>query len=343
VLIVVVIVDILNFAFLDNGKCSIGKPRSRHRGHGGCHRSNEAQIFSAGRQRAIVERGRRSDLGTFVIFCHRGTSLSLHHNFDHQITLSVFLLKGSTGLVSWEHLGGSMKTGSPQMEPQHQYRLDPASMRSGDDWTSFRSSLLASLPHSWESAADTKVELAHYTRQHSGGRHHAAKRKGSLLGRHGGQGHPSVRMPGLASVPTQAVSPHQESEHIDSPNVLVAHSEQGVEVVLLRGGGEVLSLALPKGGVYFDINNDGSIDHLSVVGKKSSGDSHDHLSGVAALPLVRAINPRAHVSLPPCSALAVSGVPAREQLFNGSLCDGNIVGDFLFYVCDLMFTTKSSP
>jgi len=31
---------------------------------------------------------------------------------------------------------------------------------------------------------------------------------------------------------------------------------------------------------------------------------------------------RAHGRLPPCSALALSGVPAREQLFNGSLCDG---------------------
>ena len=29
-----------------------------------------------------------------------------------------------------------------------------------------------------------------------------------------------------------------------------------------------------------------------------------------------------HAGLPPCSALVLSGVPAREQLFNGSLCDG---------------------
>ena len=31
---------------------------------------------------------------------------------------------------------------------------------------------------------------------------------------------------------------------------------------------------------------------------------------------------RAHGRLPPCSCLALSGLPAREQLFNGSLCDG---------------------
>lgn len=208
-------------------------------------------------------------------------------------------------------------------------------MRTGDDWTAFRSSLLASLPHSWESAADTKVELAHYTRQHSGGRHHAAKRKGSLLGGHGGHGHPSVRLPGLSTVPISASKPHQESEHIEAPNVLVAHSEEGVEVVLLRGGGEVLSLALPKGGVYFDVNNDGSVDHLSVIGRRAaSEDGHDHLAGVAAHPISRASNPRAHLSLPPCSALAVSGVPAREQLFNGSLCDGEwsfILVFFLFF------------
>jgi hypothetical protein len=30
---------------------------------------------------------------------------------------------------------------------------------------------------------------------------------------------------------------------------------------------------------------------------------------------------RAHARLPPCSCVVLSGVPAREQLFNGSLCD----------------------
>mmetsp|Transcript_14903 Transcript_14903/g.19314 ORF Transcript_14903/g.19314 Transcript_14903/m.19314 type:complete len:197 (+) Transcript_14903:909-1499(+) len=195
-------------------------------------------------------------------------------------------------------------------------------MLGGDDWTVFRSSVLASLPHSWEQPSDTKVELAHYTRQHSGGRHHAAKRKGRSLGSHGEHGHPSVRLPGLAAVRERAEV--QEA----SPNVVVAHSEEGVEVVLLRGGGEVLSLALPKGGVYFDINSDGAIDHLSVIGRRDSGLASagglgDHLSGVAAHPLTRSTSSHAHGLLPPCSALALSGVPAREQLFNGSLCDGH--------------------
>ena len=53
----------------------------------------------------------------------------------------------------------------------------------------------------------------------------------------------------------------------------------------------------------------------------------DHLHGLAAhgLHSLRAAegalpHARDHARLPPCTVLALSGIPAREQLFNGSLC-----------------------
>jgi hypothetical protein len=165
--------------------------------------------------------------------------------------------------------------------------------------------------------------------------------------------------------------------------VLGCASEHGVEALTLQGR-PVFSLALPSGGLYFDVNGDGTVDHLSVVGRRPSGASAlalasaarslaadkakrraakqaaggggggddddddegsgggqgvgrhhglgDHLSGLARHALVgasggasgseRASLARRHGDLPPCSCLALSGVPAREQLFNGSLCDG---------------------
>ena len=308
-----------------------------------------------------------------------------------------------------------------------------------EDWTVFRSSVLASMPHGWEAPDDTSLKLAHFARQHSGGRSASARlaaarhgaaspsshkrssssraggrtgagtghgaaargrgsgRKGGGLGSHGAAGHPAVRLPGLESVAAAAsaatasgssnrrnsqtrggsggsdsggwqelLRPHDESEHWVKPNVIMAQSEHGLEAVALRGGRPIFSLALPRGGLYLDLNGDGTIDHLSIIGRRatpatpddlaraasaaaaaSSGEGGDgsdmtspklgdHLSGIAAHAL--AAPPgfvsgssggdrqqqlrRAHGRLPPCSALALSGVPAREQLFNGSLCDG---------------------
>lgn len=46
--------------------------------------------------------------------------------------------------------------------------------------------------------------------------------------------------------------------------------------------------------------------------------SHGHLTGAA-----KHAPASAHAAgvLPPCTAIALTGVPAREQLYNGTLCD----------------------
>jgi hypothetical protein len=373
---------------------------------------------------------------------------------------SFFALAGRDGSEVWSHTGRGVTAKkaaehasgggvSRQARPQHQYRLDPASVAGahlsslanhagkgggkegaaklnaddeGEDWTHFRSSVLtAALPHAWDSYEDTKLGLAHFVRQHAGGRAAAArhahrrkdagggggggkrrqKGKSTGLGKHGDHGHPSVRMPGLSSAttrkhggtkkhgkhgdhggggggdganmvaPLDASLPHLESEHLEKPNVVLAHSEHGVEAVTLVGGRPVFSLPLPRGGVYFDVNGDSVIDHLSVVEKRagatptttttttttpagaaaalhSSGPSGaEHLHGLAAHGLhslrqadaaPSVAQSRGHARLPPCSVLALSGIPAREQLFNGSLCSGHGA----FSLADLDYGSSSS-
>lgn len=123
--------------------------------------------------------------------------------------------------------------------------------------------------------------------------------------------------------------PHDEAEHLANPNVVLAHTEHGIEAVTLHSGRPVFSLPLPRGGLYADVNGDSLVDHLSVVerpglhsGVSGDGDgehaplSTAHLVGAAAHAPTKG-----HAMLPPCSAVALSGVPPREQLFNGSLCD----------------------
>lgn len=50
------------------------------------------------------------------------------------------------------------------------------------------------------------------------------------------------------------------------PNVIVAHLEEGLEVIHLYSGRTVCRLYLPSPGLHVDLNGDGIPDHLVVVG-----------------------------------------------------------------------------
>ncbi|KAG6532068.1 hypothetical protein ZIOFF_005906 [Zingiber officinale] len=89
------------------------------------------------------------------------------------------------------------------------------------------------------------------------------------------------------------------------PNVVVAHQKEGIEVVHLASGRTICQLHLPEGGLHADINGDGVLDHVQVVG--GNGAEQTVVSGSMEV-------------LKPCWAVATSGVPVREQLFNVSIC-----------------------
>ncbi|KAH7566330.1 hypothetical protein JRO89_XS08G0139100 [Xanthoceras sorbifolium] len=89
------------------------------------------------------------------------------------------------------------------------------------------------------------------------------------------------------------------------PNVVVAHQKEGIEAIHLASGRTICKLHLQEGGLHADINGDGVLDHVQAVG--GNGAEQTVVSGSMEV-------------LRPCWAVATSGVPVREQLFNASIC-----------------------
>ena len=87
-------------------------------------------------------------------------------------------------------------------------------------------------------------------------------------------------------------------------NVLVARRRHGIEVLHLYTGRTLTQLPLPEASLHgasaqahADINGDGIVDHIAAVNTKGTG-RHS------------------------CHAIATSGVPAREALWNTTVCAG---------------------
>jgi hypothetical protein len=209
----------------------------------------------------------------------------------------------------------------------------------------FRQSLVDELPHAWAGAGHTSMRIAHFVRRHIGasvGPAHrprigkGGKNKGvapSKRGQHeetaqgkGRNGRPSV---GLAtslpllqgevhahSLNKAASLPHDAAEHIDLPNVIAVHTDKGLEVVALRTGTPVTSLALPPNRVYADVDGDGVVDTIVIL---------DSPRSVAAHRAEFAHHQYEHEQdggggLQHCLLMVMSGLPARSQLFNGTIC-----------------------
>ncbi|KAF3498133.1 hypothetical protein DY000_02055992 [Brassica cretica] len=89
------------------------------------------------------------------------------------------------------------------------------------------------------------------------------------------------------------------------PTVVVAHQKEGIEAIHLPTGRTLCKLHLLEGGLHADINEDGVLDHVqAVVGSVSE----------------RTVVSGSMEVLKPFWAVATSGVPVREKLFNVSIC-----------------------
>ncbi|THU44995.1 hypothetical protein C4D60_Mb02t13220 [Musa balbisiana] len=113
----------------------------------------------------------------------------------------------------------------------------------------------------------------------------------------------NARHPGERSLYIPTITNHTQVWWV--PNVVVAHQKEGIEAVHLASGRTICQLHLPEGGLHADINGDGVLDHVQVVG--ANGAEQTVVSGSMEV-------------LKPCWAVATSGVPVREQLFNVSIC-----------------------
>ncbi|KAL0904280.1 hypothetical protein M5K25_026367 [Dendrobium thyrsiflorum] len=241
-----------------------------------------------------------------------------------------YAFAGRSGSVRWTRKNENVQvepSDASQLIPQHNYKLDAHALNSrhpGEfECREFRESILGVMPHRWDRREDTSLELAHF-RKH--------KRK------------PLKRMPGKSStnplhLPVENNPPGKDSSNKIAraigkaasyagsakknkrhlyiptitnhtqlwwvPNVVVAHQKEGIEAVHLASGRAICKLHLPEGGLHADINGDGVLDHVQVVG--GNGAERTVVTGSMEV-------------LKPCWAVATSGVPVREQLFNASIC-----------------------
>lgn len=284
---------------------------------------------------------------------------------------SLYALDASNGHVVWLHDGLEMKPEDfVKSLPMNALRLDRRDLQPQvhhapgiSDWTIFRQSLLAQLPHSWQSVANTALSLAHFERRHLGARSVSSGQARRSLGtktgtRSGGIGlagalgpsdskgkavagagagagkRPGVgetaasakrdagrlvsghgRFTGIETPPlaASAVLPHDASEHTEHPNVLVAHTKNGLEVIALKSGLPMTSLALSPGRAYADVDGDGVVDTLIVLEKAADVQTHGYSLPAAG-------GHAGSGGLQHCSLMVLSGLPTQAQLFNGSLC-----------------------
>ncbi|XP_074576516.1 uncharacterized protein LOC141833031 [Curcuma longa] len=241
-----------------------------------------------------------------------------------------YAFAGRTGTLRWSRKNENFQVQSSdasQLIPQHNYKLDAHALNTrhpGEfECREFRESILGVMPHRWDRREDTALELAHF-RKHK--RKPLKKTPGKVPTHtvykpveHNPPGKDAsnkiARAIGKAADYAGSAKPKKRSLYIPTitnhtqvwwvPNVVVAHQKEGIEVVHLASGRTICQLHLPEGGLHADINGDGVLDHVQVVG--GNGAEQTVVSGSMEV-------------LKPCWAVATSGVPVREQLFNVSIC-----------------------
>lgn len=243
----------------------------------------------------------------------------LDENEEH---FSYYAFDGRTGALRWKHEQGDFFDASISERhedegeeifgymPEHSYKLHvwSAMKHQGEvDWRLFKHDIFHQMPHYWSSKYDTHFDLYHFTKRRITGGGSNMDEKSAWSAED--LGVPLSHIPGL---PFGGEAPHTASDHIVKPNVVVAHTKSGIEVIHLYTGRTLCSLALPPQSLYADLNGDGMLDSVRVTSLESQDDSEEQ-GGPDATDV-------------PCDILAKSGIPPIEPMFNGSIC--NPVGGF---------------
>ncbi|CAK9320713.1 unnamed protein product [Citrullus colocynthis] len=241
-----------------------------------------------------------------------------------------YAFAGRSGMLRWSRKNENIEahaSDASQLIPQHNYKLDVHSLNArhpGEfECREFRESILGVMPHHWDRREDTGLELAHF-RRHK--RKALKKTSGKSINypfHKPEENHPpgkdsSKRIPkiiGTAANIAGSAKTKKPLPYVPTitnytklwwlPNVVVAHQKEGIEALHLASGRTICKLHLQEGGLHADINGDGVLDHVQAVG--GNGAERTVVSGSMEV-------------IQPCWAVATSGVPVREQLFNASIC-----------------------
>lgn len=241
-----------------------------------------------------------------------------------------YAFAGRSGTLRWSRKNENLEapnTDASPLIPQHNYKLDAHSLNSrhpGEfECREFRESILGTMPHHWDRREDTLLKLVHFRRhkrkpskklngktsnypfdkpeeKNLPGKD-STKKISNLIGKAANYAGSAKTKKPLNYIPT--ITNYTKLWWV--PNVVVAHQKEGIEAVHLASGRTLCKLHLQAGGLHADINGDGVLDHVQVVG--GNGVEKTVVSGSIEV-------------LQPCWAIATSGVPVREQLFNASIC-----------------------
>ncbi|KAA8531935.1 hypothetical protein F0562_006348 [Nyssa sinensis] len=241
-----------------------------------------------------------------------------------------YAFAGRTGTLRWTRKNENIQVRSSdasELIPQHNYKLDVHALNTrhpGEfECREFRESILGVMPHHWDRREDTLLKLAHFRRHkrktlkripgkttkypfdkpdenHPPGKD-SAQKISNFIGKAAKYAGSAKSKKPLHYIPT--ITNYTQLWWV--PNVVVAHQKEGIEAVHLASGRTICKLHLQEGGLHADINGDGVLDHVQVVG--GNGAEQTVVSGSMEV-------------LRPCWAIATSGVPVREQLFNASIC-----------------------
>ncbi|KAG5241169.1 FG-GAP REPEAT-CONTAINING PROTEIN [Salix purpurea] len=243
---------------------------------------------------------------------------------------ALYAFAGRTGAIRWTRKNENIEPSSDaasQLIPQHNYKLDVHALNTrhpGEfECREFRESILGVMPHHWDRREDTMLQLSHF-RRHKRKPSKKSNGKNSNYPFHKPEeNHPPGKdttkkisnLIGKAAKYASSTKSKKPSQYIPTitnytqlwwvPNVVVAHQKEGIEAVHLASGRTLCKLHLQEGGLHADINGDGVLDHVQAVG--GNGAEKTVVSGAMEV-------------LQPCWAVATSGVPVREQLFNASIC-----------------------
>lgn len=112
------------------------------------------------------------------------------------------------------------------------------------------------------------------------------------------------------------------------PNSLLLRHEGGIHVRSLKNGRSICHLSLSNQVLYSDLNSDGALDQIQVVTtSQSRSDENDHWITTLQSQFESEAQANKRDGRPPvpyalCHLMVLSGIPAREQVFASSLCQG---------------------
>ena len=209
-----------------------------------------------------------------------------------------YAFETGTGETRWVHESDDFHRDvrglADALVPQHDHRLDAAAREAAEGrhfgeaaCREFRESVVASAtPHRWTGREDTRFALARFER------HARARRRGSTR--------------------------RDVAEEGASPNVFVAHQEEGIEVVHLFGGRTVCKMLLAPFDTHADVNGDGVLEHVS-----ARGGGGARLAAAGEIPYAEK-GGEATSRDRACWARVTAGVPPRGVVFEGSICRGSM-------------------